>query len=75
MKKLFPLALLLLTSCAPTVWHKDGGTLQEFNTAKYECLRDVQQSNLGGGVSGALWQQAFLEQCFNAHGYYKVAKK
>jgi len=64
----------LLASCASPVWVKEGATPQEFQTARFECERDVRQSGYyGPGLIGAFNANSFYRQCMMAKGFYEQA--
>ena len=75
MKRLLLLASgIVLTSCAETVWVESGATQADFKRDSYECERDTRMSaaSFGGGFSGALGAQSFVERCMDVKGWSKT---
>jgi hypothetical protein len=64
MKKSLLLVFLFSSACSNGIWYKAGATQDELAKAKYQCLKDSQQSQSSayGSSSGG---------AFNGSGYYQ----
>lgn len=69
MKRLLPVALVLLASCT-IVRTKEGATQADYNRDTYECERDVRQSKSEDPNDA----RAFYERCLQARGYSSTMK-
>lgn len=80
-KQLASIAVLLLAGCAtpqPIVWHKPGGTEEQFRRDVMSCRQYGMQSAQANGLSGnmfvEMWISREAEGCMRSLGYSTGAK-